>query len=158
VKLHRADGQPAPAIEPPVFASAASNVWICDKSVSDPGYVKTPQAQKRGAWISQINQDWRRSEIIIALNAIQREICSINFPRRGLFAQPRPIAVIEATPLDLLVGAKEILNGHRWGPSEHRWNGEPERLSFAGPGWAVFRFGRGNPTIITDLYSSCNLL
>ena len=40
--------------------------------------------------MSQVNQDRRRSEIVIALNTIRREICSIEFRRRGLFAQQRP--------------------------------------------------------------------
>jgi hypothetical protein len=39
-----------------------------------------------------VNQDWRRSEIAIALNAIRGEICSTNFSRRGLFTLPRPVA------------------------------------------------------------------
>jgi hypothetical protein len=47
------------------------------------GCVKLP---KLGERISQINRDWRRSEIVIALSlrAIAREICSINSSRRGL--------------------------------------------------------------------------
>jgi hypothetical protein len=32
-----------------------------EQTVYDPGCVKTPQAQKRGESISQINQDWRMS-------------------------------------------------------------------------------------------------
>jgi hypothetical protein len=47
--------------------------------IADPDRLKTPQAPKRGEWISQINQDWRRSETVIALNAIRGEIYSINF-------------------------------------------------------------------------------
>jgi hypothetical protein len=49
------------------------------RAAVDPGCVKTPECQKRGEWISQINQDWPRSEIVIALNTIRREICLSNF-------------------------------------------------------------------------------
>jgi len=45
-----------------------------------------------------------RLEIIIALDALRREICSINFPRRRLFTQPRPKADIADLSFDHLVG------------------------------------------------------
>jgi hypothetical protein len=81
------EGRPLHRLELEVFAFAVStkpkeSVNSRKKSgyamrplmaLFDSGCAKTPQAQKRGEWISQINQDWGRSEIVIAPNAIRGE-------------------------------------------------------------------------------------
>jgi hypothetical protein len=59
------------------------------RTTFDPGCVKTLESQKRGEWISQINQDWPRSEILVALIVSQGEISSIDFLRRRVFTQVR---------------------------------------------------------------------
>jgi hypothetical protein len=66
-------------------------------TVYGPGCVKTAEAPRPRERLSEIAQN-RRAEIAIALIVIQGEISSINFPCRRVFAQPRPIAVIEGKP------------------------------------------------------------
>jgi hypothetical protein len=61
------------------------------RSGIDPGCVKTIRAPKPGERFSQIARNLPRSETVVALIAIRRDSCSINFPRRGLFTQPRPL-------------------------------------------------------------------
>jgi hypothetical protein len=60
------------------------------RPVYDPGCVKTFQATKPGEGFSQIAQNLPPSEIVIALIAVRRDSCSIIFPRRRVFTQPRP--------------------------------------------------------------------
>jgi hypothetical protein len=59
-------------------------------TVYDPGCIKTPESQKRGEWISQINQDWPRSEIVTVVIAVRRDSCSINFPRAAFLHSQDP--------------------------------------------------------------------
>ena len=62
------------------------------RSRFDPGCVKTIQAPNPGERFSQIARNLPRSETVVALIAIRRDSCSINFPRHRLFTQPRPRA------------------------------------------------------------------
>jgi hypothetical protein len=75
----------------------------------DPGSVKTPQAPKPGKWLSQIAQNWPCSEIVIALIAIQGEICSNNFLRRRLLHSQDPQPTSPELSLDHLVSHREQL-------------------------------------------------
>ena len=61
-----------------------------------PGRVKTPETRKPGEMFSQIARNPPRSETVVALMAIGKDICSINLPRRRVFTQPRPLAVMVA--------------------------------------------------------------
>ena len=47
---------------------------------------------------SQIARNLPRSETVVALMVIRKDGCSINFPRRRVFTQPRPKADITIAP------------------------------------------------------------
>jgi hypothetical protein len=59
-------------------------------SPNDPRCVKTPETRKPGETFSQITRNLPRSETVVALMVIRKDSCSINFPRRRVFTQPRP--------------------------------------------------------------------
>src|SRR5215472_596453 len=67
------------------------------RSVCDPGCVKTPETRKPGEMFSQIARNLPRSETVVALMAIRKDGCSINFPRRRVFTQPSSKAVVSAS-------------------------------------------------------------
>jgi hypothetical protein len=92
---------------------------------------------------SQIARNLPRSETIVPLMAIRKDRCSINFPRRRVFTQPRPkvdaplpsrrkIARLGVTAEDIVQNSGQAIGIHCFGsPRPHLRNRpRPDRSRF----------------------------